>query len=94
MDERVLKSMVKHGGGRGRLSHVNRRRAISPGGVQVAVRGVSSGQIVRDQPGVELLRGPQGTLFGAGSASGTLRYITNPPGSESGRPWWSWSPTP
>lgn len=82
---------------------------LGPGQSQVAVRGVSSGQIVRDQPGVkeqvgvylddagislslftpdldlfdmsrvELLRGPQGTLFGAGSASGTLRYITNQP---------------
>src|SRR6266436_8195769 len=82
---------------------------LGPGQSQVAMRGVSSGQIARDQPGVkeqvgvyldespiamslftpdldlfdisrvEVLRGPQGTLFGAGSESGTVRYNTNQP---------------
>ena len=82
---------------------------LGPGQSQIAIRGISSGQVIRDQPGLkeqvgvyldespisvalftpdlelfdldrfEVLRGPQGTLFGAGSEAGTLRYITNQP---------------
>jgi len=82
---------------------------LGPGQSQVSIRGVSAGQVVRDQPGVkeqvgvyldetaismslftpdidlfdlarvETLRGPQGTLFGAGNIGGTIRYISNQP---------------
>jgi iron complex outermembrane receptor protein len=85
---------------------------LGAGQSQIAIRGVSSGQVVRDQPGIkeqvgvyldesaistalftpdldlfdmqrfEVLRGPQGTLFGSGSLAGTVRYITNQPNLE------------
>ena len=83
---------------------------LGPGQSQVAIRGISAGQVVRDLVGgvkesvgvyldespisqalftpdldlfdlerFEVLRGPQGTLFGAGSSAGTVRYITKRP---------------
>ena len=83
---------------------------LGPGQSQVAIRGISAGQVVRDLVGgvkesvgvyldesaisqalftpdldlfdlerFEVLRGPQGTLFGAGSTAGTVRYITRQP---------------
>jgi iron complex outermembrane receptor protein len=83
---------------------------LGPGQSQIAIRGISAGQVVRDLVGgvkeavgvyldesaisqalftpdldmfdlerLEVLRGPQGTLFGAGSSAGTVRYITRQP---------------
>jgi iron complex outermembrane recepter protein len=54
--------------------------------IQVRALGYSGGNVyplIFDLERVEVLRGPQGTLFGAGSEGGTIRFITPQPGLDS-----------
>jgi len=54
--------------------------------IQVRALGLNANNtapVVFDLDRVEVLRGPQGTLFGAGSEGGTVRYITPQPGLDS-----------
>ena len=47
----------------------------------ISVQGQTPDLKVYDLERVEILRGPQGTLFGAGSMAGTIRFVTAKPSS-------------
>lgn len=56
--------------------------AVPTVGTYVDNTPVFANFILKDLQRVEVLRGPQGTLYGSGSLGGTVRYITNKPSTE------------
>jgi len=56
--------------------------AVAPVSTYVDNTPVFANFLLKDIQRVELLRGPQGTLYGSGSLGGTVRYITNKPSTE------------
>ncbi len=49
--------------------------------VPISLAGATPDIRVFDLQRIEIIRGPQGTLFGAGAMAGTIRYITQKPNS-------------
>jgi iron complex outermembrane recepter protein len=52
---------------------------LSSFGNNTNLGGSNAYPIIFDLASVEILRGPQGTLFGSGSEGGTVRFLTNDP---------------
>ena len=53
--------------------------SVSPVSTYVNDTPLFANFLLRDLDRVEILRGPQGTLYGSGSLGGTIRYITKAP---------------
>lgn len=53
--------------------------SVSPVSTYVNDTPLFANFLLRDLDRVEILRGPQGTLYGSGSLGGTIRYITRAP---------------
>lgn len=79
-------------------SNVNmdvRLSAVPPVSTYLNETPLYAPMILKDLERVEVLRGPQGTLYGSGSLGGTVRYLTRRPvlGEFEGRIEASWSET-
>jgi iron complex outermembrane receptor protein len=53
--------------------------SVAPVSTYINDTPLFAGFLLRDLDRVEVLRGPQGTLYGSGSLGGTVRYITRAP---------------
>lgn len=53
--------------------------SVAPVSTYINDTPVFAGFLLKDLERVEILRGPQGTLYGSGSLGGTVRYITRAP---------------
>jgi len=66
-------------------------QALTPGAAAVYSDGVllatnvQTGLMLYDLAGVEVLKGPQGTLFGRNASSGAISFLTNTPGEGQSR---------
>lgn len=56
-----------------------RLSAVPPVSTYINETPIFANMILKDLERVEVLRGPQGTLYGSGSLGGTVRYITRRP---------------